>query len=208
MRTAQAVCSCKVGTASRDWGLKGIHDDLAAGWREEGASIRELTDRFNCRLLRAGFRRADRTPIDGEIDNLYRVLTDDDVDAGSRTQARERLRRSGVPIEDVEAGFVSHQTIYRHLRNCLDIAYDLEGQTAADRVQTWRDRIRALRARTATVADRGVDSLSDSEAIDLGSFDVLVDVNVTCNDCGEFYDLDDLLDRGGCECGGGEPNGL
>ena len=204
MGTVHAVCSCKVGTASRDWGLESVHDELAAGWREEGASVRQLTARFNRQLLRAGFRRADRTPIDGEIDNLYRVLTDDDVDAGSRTQARERLRRNGVPIEEVEADFVSHQTIYRHLRNCLDISYDPEDRTVTDRVQNWRDRIRALRARTATVADRGVGSLSESGAIDVGSVDVLVDVSVTCNDCGEFYDLDDLLDRGGCECGGGD----
>lgn len=208
MGTVHAVCSCKVGTASRDWGLESVHDELAAGWREEGASVRQLTARFNRQLLRAGFRRADRTPIDGEIDNLYRVLTDDDVDAGSRTQARERLRRNGVPIEEVEADFVSHQTIYRHLRNCLDISYDPEDRTAADRVESWRDRIRALRARTATVADRGVDSLSDAGAIDVGSVDVLVDVSVTCNDCGEFYALDDLLDRGGCECGGDDPRSL
>lgn len=208
MTVAEPVCSCKVGTASRDWGLDGIHDELAAGWREEGASVRELTDRFNRRLLRAGFRRADRTPIDGEIDNLYRVLTDEDVDAGSRTQARERLRRNGVPVETVEADFVSHQTIYRHLRNCLEISYEPEGRTARDRRENWRERISALRARTATVADRGVGSLSDSGAIDVGSFDVLVDVNVICNDCGEFYDLDDLLDHGGCECGRGGSEGL
>lgn len=207
MGTADAVCSCKVGTVSRDWDLAGIHDDLAVGWHKEDVSVRELTDRYNRELLRVGFRRADRTPIDGEIDNLYRVLTDDDVDAGSRTQARERLRRNGVPIEDIEAAFVSHQTIYRHLRNCLDISYQPEGRTAADRKEKWRDRIRALSARTSTVADRGVGSLSDAGAIDVGSFDVLVDVNVICNDCGEFYDLEDLLDRGGCECGGRGPDG-
>lgn len=202
-----SVCSCKIGDVAETWDLSGIHDELAAGWREEGASVRELTDRFNRRLLRAGFRRADRTPIDGEVGNLYRVLTDDEVDAGSRTQARERLRHGGVPIEAVESDFVSHQTLYRHLRNCLGISYEPAAQTAADRKENWRDRISALRARTAAVADRGVGSLSEAGAIDVGSFDVLVDVNVTCNDCGEFYDLDDLLVRGGCKCGGGDPEG-
>ena len=202
METADAVCSCKVGTASRHWELDSVHDELATEWREKGASVRELTDRFNRRLLRAGFRRADRTPIDGEIKNLYRVLTDDDVDAGSRTQARERLRRNGVPIETIEADFVSHQTVYRHLRNCLGVSYEPEGRTAEDRTENWRERISALRARTATVADRGVGSLSDSGALDVGSFDALVDVNIICNDCGEFYEFEELLERGGCECNG------
>lgn len=194
------VCSCKVGTVADSWGFREIHDRLATQWAEGDRSVRGLTEQFNRRLLRAGFEQSDRIPIDGEIENLYRVLTADDIDAGTRTQARERLRQDGVPIEEIESQFVSHQTVYRHLRNCLDVSQDSEADTATDRIDSWRDRIDALRARTAAVTDRGVSQLASQDAIDGEEFDVLVEITVICRDCGQFYELGELLDDGGCEC--------
>ena len=195
-----AVCSCKVGTVADSWGFREIHDQLATRWTEGECSVRELTDQFNRRLLRAGFEQSDRIPIDGEIENLYRVLTADGIDAGTRTQARERLRQDGVPIEKIESRFVSHQTIYRHLRNCLDVSRETETETAPDRIDSWRDRIDALRARTAAVTDRGVSQLASQDAIDGEEFDVLVEITVICSDCGQFYELGELLDERGCDC--------
>jgi len=194
------VCSCKVGTVADRWGFPEIHDRLAAQWTDGDHSVRDLTDRFNHRLLRAGFEAADRIPIDGEIGNLYRVLTADDVDAGTRTQARERLRQDGVPIEEIESQFVSHQTVYRHLRNCLEVSPDSETETATERIDSWHDRIEALRARTTAVTDRGISQLASQDAIDGENFDVLVDITVICTDCGQFYDLDELFDERGCDC--------
>ncbi|MFC6722725.1 rod-determining factor RdfA [Halobacteriaceae archaeon SHR40] len=194
------VCSCKVGTVADSCGFPEIHDRLAAQWTDDDHSVRDLTEQFNRRLVRAGFEQADRIPIDGEIENLYRVLTDDDVDAGTRTQARERLRQDGVPIEEIESQFVSHQTVYRHLRNCLGVSRDDETETATECIDSWRDRIDALRARTAAVTDRGVSQLASQDAIDGEAFDVLVDITVICDDCGQFYDLDELFEGRGCDC--------
>jgi DNA-binding transcriptional ArsR family regulator len=194
------VCSCKVGTVADHWGVPEIHDKLATRWTDEDCSVRDLTDQFNRRLLRAGFEQSDRIPIDGEIENLYRVLTAEDIDAGARTQAREQLRQDGIPIEEIESQFVSHQTVYRHLRNCLDLSRDSEAETADERIERWRDRIDALRARTAAVTDRGVSQLASQDAIDGEEFDVLVEITVVCSDCGQFYELGELLDDGGCDC--------
>ena len=200
MAPSETVCSCKVGTVASEWGLEQMHEELETRWGKEGASVRTLTEEFNRRVLHAGFEQSGRTPIDGEIDNLYRVLTGEDVDAGSRTQVRERLRRNGIPIEEIEGQFVSHQTLYRHLRNCLSAAHDGEEKTQAELIDTWRDRIRALETRTSNVTDRGVGQLADAGAVDIGDFDVLVDVNVICNDCGEFYELEAFLDGRSCGC--------
>lgn len=201
MPPSEPVCSCKVGTVAKRWELDGIHGELERQWTEAGTSIRTLTEQFNRRVLRAGFEASDRTPIDGEIDNLYRVLTGEEIDAGSRTQARERLRRNDVPIEELEGQFVSHQTLYRHLRNCLAVTHEADDRTTAELIDTWRDRIRALQARTGSVTERGVSQLSDGDAVDIGDFDVLVEVNVICNDCGEFYELETFLDGRTCGCG-------
>lgn len=202
MPPSERVCSCKVTSVASRWNFEDVHDELERRWSTEGASVRDLTDEFNRRVLRAGFEESDRTPIDGEIDNLYRVLTDDDVDAGSRTQARERMRHSGIPIEEIEKQFISHQTLYRHLRDCLAVSRESGNGTNGERIEEWRERIRALQGRTATVADRGVEQLNAHGAVDIGSFDVIVDINVICNDCGRFYEFDDLLEGGTCECEG------
>lgn len=196
-------CSCKVGTAAAEYGLDGIHDELRREWTDGEAGVRTLADRFNKRVLRAAFRRAGRLPIDGEIDNVYRVLTDD-ADAGSRTQARERLRRDGVRVADVEERLVSHQTLYRHLVDCLDASHDPESKTDAERVEAWRDRLLALQNRTAGVAERGIEQLDDSGSVRVGSFDVMVDVNLLCEDCGGFYTVEEFLDRGACDCQSGD----
>lgn len=194
-------CSCKVGAVAAEFELEGIHDELERRW-DEDTSVRELTDMFNRRVLREAFRRAGRLSIDGEIENAYRVLTDDDAAAGSRERAREQLRQDGVPIEDVEDRLVAHQTLYRHLADCLGVTYEREQQSDSERIEAWRERLLALQNRTERVTEGGIEQLRDSGAIDAGDVDVLVDVNVLCNECGQFATLETFLEAGGCECGG------
>lgn len=197
---AGSVCGCKVGRAAATYGLSAVHGEFARRWEDEEESVRGLAEAFNRRVLRAGVERAGRTPLDGEIENRYRVLTDDDVDAGSRTQARERLRRDGVPVEDLEDAFVSHQTMYRHLTDCLDAAREPAHEDADSRIEAWRDRLRSLQTRTEQVTRRGLDQLRSAGAVTVGSFEVYVEVNVQCEDCGRFYTAEEFLDRGRCDC--------
>lgn len=194
-----APCSCKVGRVAAEYGLDGVHADLRREWTDGGGSVRDLADTFNKRVLRAAFGRAGHLPIDGEVDNVYRVLTGD-ADAGSRTRARERLRRDGVPIAEVEDRLISHQTLYRHLVDCLDATHDPEEPTDAERIEEWRNRLLALQNRTARVAARGVEQLRHNGAVEAGSVDVMVDVNLLCEDCGGFYTVEEFLDRGACDC--------
>lgn len=197
----ESPCNCKVGRVAEDRGLRGIHDDLERQWRaEDSASVRELAEEFNRQVLRAGIEISGRTPLDGEVENLYRVLTDDGVDAGSRTQARERLRQEGVPIREIEDQFLSHQTMYRHLVDCLEITRESTQVGGDSRVATWRDRILSLRTRMARVTERGIEQLRGSDAVDIGSFEVYIDVNVFCEDCDGFYTIEEFLDGRTCDC--------
>lgn len=192
-------CSCKVGTVAAAYGFEDVDDRLRTRWGDD-ASVRDLAGGFNRRVLRAAVEASGTVPIDGEIENLYRVLTDDTVDAGSRTRARERLRQDGVPVEDVEDQFVSHQTMYRHLTDCLETEHESGYEAPEERVDAWRGRIRSLRNRTASVTERGVDQLSAADAVAVGSFDVLVDISVLCDDCGGYYDIEEFLDDRACGC--------
>lgn len=49
--------------------------------------------------------------LDGEVENISRLLTDDEVNNGMRTDARRRFDRSGVDAESLERDFVSYQVI-------------------------------------------------------------------------------------------------
>lgn len=183
--------------------LAATNQSLVERWRGEGRermSLRELATFFNERLLDAALESAGATRIDGEVENLYRVLTADDVSRGVRTQARRRLEAEGVPVATVEDHFVSHQTIHTHLTECLGVSRDEPSKDPSERRRTDRDRIRALQRRTEVVTTDALDRLRQSDALALDEFDVFVDVTVLCDECGTQTDIGQLLDRGGCRC--------
>ncbi|MFC6823402.1 rod-determining factor RdfA [Halopelagius fulvigenes] len=193
----------KVGRLIGEYGLEGEGERLETYWTTDGEdrrSLRELADYFNRRLLRATMEAAGMNPLDGEVENTYRLLTDDDVSRGMQTQARQTLEREGVDVESLRSDFVSHQAIHTYLTKYREASR--EEQADVDRVEKGLETIQRLRSRTSAVSENIVENLAGTERIDLGDFEVLVDVRVFCRDCGTQYDVQELLNRGGCECGG------
>ncbi|WP_424020047.1 rod-determining factor RdfA (plasmid) [Halorientalis pallida] len=200
---SETDCQCKVGRGVEAFGLDGVHDDLTRRWCGDGRerqSLRELANYFNRRLLRSAVESVDEAPLSGEVSNLYRLLTADDVSSGVRTQTRRRLESAGVPVEDVESAFVSHQTVHTHLTECLGVSRESAEDDPDARRRADRDRIRALQSRTEVVTTDALERLRDSDALALAEFDVLVDVTVLCDECGRQHDVGALLDQGGCDC--------
>ncbi|WP_435181309.1 rod-determining factor RdfA [Halorussus sp. AFM4] len=192
---------CKVGRLRQKYDLTTIDEDLTAKWRGEGTdqmSIRALTDEFNKRLLRAALDAGDFDYLEGEVDNTYRMLTDDDVTEGVRVNIRHALKRADVAIEEVESDFVSHQTIYNHLTDCLDTSKpEKENHDPVDKVAS---EIFSIQNRTVAVADSKLEQLRNQDQIALDEFDVYVDVSVFCKACQTSHDLGNLLRNGGCQC--------
>jgi hypothetical protein len=198
---ATGRCSCKVGAAATEFDLDDAYERLGAEWTDDdGESVRSLAESFNRQVLRAAFVDAGTLPLDGEVANVYRILTEEGVDEGERTRCRERLRQQGIPVDDVTERFVSHQTLYRHLVDCLDVSHEPGEKTAEERVDAWRSRLLALQNRTSRVAERAVEQLVDSGAVSIGNADVTTEVTVTCEECGGFYRVEELLDSRRCEC--------
>lgn len=201
--TVDGDCDCKIGRGIATFGLTGINEDLVHRWTGEGGdrqSLRALATHYNRALLDAALRAAGESPLDGEVANAYRLLTADDVSSGVRTQTRRRLAADGVPVDEVESAFVSHQTVHTHLTDCLDVSRDAGDVDPDSRRQSDRDRIRALQSRTEAVASDSLERLRGSDALDIGEFNVLVDVTVLCDECGRQHDVGSLLDQGGCGC--------
>lgn len=189
----------KVERVIERYGLVGHGDRLVASWLGEDSeqrSTRELAAWFNREVLRAAIRDADLDVLPGDVENLHRLLTDDDVSPGDRTEAVMRLERAGVDVEDVRDDFVSHQTIYNYLTDERRV----ERSTDAPDVETARARVQRLTGRVRAVTTSTLESLIDAGAVSLGSFDVTVRVTVYCEDCGRNFSFREVVERGTCAC--------
>ncbi|SDR02818.1 rod-determining factor RdfA [Natronobacterium texcoconense] len=196
-----ATCGCKVGRIAHQHGLSKLDDELVRYWTDrtdERYSTRELAEHVNQQVLAAALDDAGLQYKDGEVENTYRLLTDDDVSSGTRVQTRKELEREGVPVEDVESDFVSHQSVYNHLTDCLEA--ELETPSDEERLERSRDKLGALRNRTAAVTEDTIAQLARSDVLDVGEFNVVVNVTITCEECKTQYTSRDLLEQGGCDC--------
>lgn len=201
MTVRTADCDCKVGRVADRYDLDGMHETLVArrtGDDGSPASLRTLADEFNQAVLRAAMRPHGAGMLDGEVENGYRLLTADDVSRGMRTRARKQLENDGVDVEAVEASFVSHPTMGRHLETCLGVEPEPEER---DPIEAAKDRVFKLLSRTEAVVGNTIEGLAAADRIAAGAVAVTVDVRVTCERCGVQATAASFIDRGGCDCG-------
>lgn len=193
-------CGCKLGRVAEDWDLDSVDDDLAAAWLSDGASLRSLAATFNRRLLRRAMTDAGHPPIDGEVANLHRLLTSDEVSPGMTTQATNRLAENGVDVKAVESDFISYQTVNRHLKNCLGVSED-DRRTPLD-IDQAKDRIFSLQHRTMEVTEQTISQVRRTAGTDFEDFDVYVDISARCTECGAQLDVEEALEGETCRCSG------
>ncbi|WP_273836744.1 rod-determining factor RdfA [Halococcus sp. PRR34] len=194
--------SCKLDRVIDEYELDRVAENLQEYWtrEDERYSLRGLADHVNQAILRTAMEREGLNPLDGEVENTYRLLTDDEVSQGVRTQAHSRLDRGGVDVDAIGGDFVSYQTVNRHLKECLGVERASTERSDSDRIDSGAQRIAALRNRTVAVTENTLDQLGSTGAIALGDPDVYVDITVTCADCGTHATVQELIDEGGCEC--------
>ena len=191
----------KAGRLIDEYDRSGLGDQLIDAWTGEGddhQSLRELADHFNRELLRAAMAEAGMTTLEGEVANTYRLLTAEDVSTGVRTQAETTLERNGIDPQRLRTDFVSHQAIHTYLTKQRGVEHPSE--PVGDRAGKTERTIRRLGSRLVAVAEKRLRSLRDAGTITLGTFSVLVDVRVVCEDCGTHTDVPTLLGDGGCDC--------
>jgi len=191
----------KVERVVDTYDLEGMPDRLADGWLGVGGerrSLRELAREFNTAVLRAAIEAAGESPVSGEAANYRRLLTDDEVTAGERTEARRHLESIGVDVERVTDDFLTHQAVHTYLTDRRGLSH--EGRTAAERVESAIETQRRLEGRVAQVTDDTLGRLRDSGDLAIQGFDTLVAVTVVCGECGTQHEVTALLEQGGCDC--------
>jgi len=191
----------KVARLIESYDLAPIGADLEAAWLGETGerqSLRDLADRFNRALLLAAIRDAGMDVVDGEARNYYRLLTDEDVSAGRRVEARNRLEAAGVDVGRLQEAFVSYQSIRHYLTEVRGASYERDdGESGVERERSVIDR---LQSRVESVGRDTVDRLGNAGRLSVGDYRVFVSVDVLCQDCGGQYAVGELLDRGHCDC--------
>jgi hypothetical protein len=138
--------------------------------------------------------------LDGEVENLYGLLTDDDVSGGVRIEAENRLKRNGIDVDDLRRNFVTHQAVHTYLTKYRGASKRRTKRGDEERLEKARETIRRLQSRLAAVTETTLNQLTNGSNFTLGTTSVFVDIRVLCEECGTQFSLPDLLANGGCDC--------
>jgi hypothetical protein len=193
----------KVDRAIERWDLTDIGDELESRWLGEGRedhSLRELSTYFNKQILTAALTEAGTVPLEGEVDNYHTLFTSEDVARADVLQAEQRLTQMGADPEEVRDSFVSHQTLYRYLTNVRAVEKESDTESFEDVVESTRRTNDRLTNRLKAVVEQSLHTLAGRSGFNLGEFDVYVDVQIACADCGTSRTLKQILDHRGCDC--------
>lgn len=204
----RGVCSygkmpTKVARLIDRYGLDGYGEELERRWTGDGydrESLRDLADRFNRQVLEAKMREAGMNPLAGEVDNMYDLLTDDTVSVGVQTEARRRLERAGVDIEELRSEFVSHQAVHTYLRETRGASRSRNEESPEEKLERGQETIQRLASRVEAVTGNTVDRLDAAGVITLSDPAVLVEITVLCEACGTQYEISELLEGRHCAC--------
>lgn len=191
----------KIERIAGEYDLQGLGDELVSRWLGEGEyereSLRDLADRVNNRLIHAAVDDS-ITLLDGEAENICRLLIDDNVTAGMRTEARQSLKNKGIDIDNLESNLVSYQSVYNYLKRDRNVSRKSQETThtseaALEPIQKLANRLRAIVA-------NNIDQWIRKDVVTHGSYTVDVAVRVTCQHCGERWSPAAFLDDDGCQC--------
>ena len=189
----------KVARLIDDYELDGLGEEMARRWTadDDRWSLRDLADHFNQAVLESAVQTEGTQLLDGEVENTYRLLTDEDVSKADRTRARRRLERDGIEVEELLDDFVSYQAIRTFLTKHQGVEYTPDD---TDPLEREKMNIQQLRGRVDSVTEGKLQQLRDNSELLLGDFRTLVDIRVVCEDCNAQYGVVELLKRGSCDC--------
>jgi DNA-binding transcriptional ArsR family regulator len=190
-------CGCKVGRVVSAYGVPADDSQLVERW-QDGTSVRRLAENLNERLVESALTDANIGNVGWGRTPVYEALHTDELTEAEEIEIRRELDRAGVDVEQLSSDLVSHQTVYRHLTNCLDASKG-DDPTPEARRETARDTVYALQQRTELVTESTLETLRSAGVADLGDVDVLVDLQVVCGDCGRSMDFESAVAEG-CDC--------
>jgi hypothetical protein len=179
-RETDRTPSCKIDRTAAAYDLSREAGRLGEYWTrdDDRKSLRELAVHFNHQILRAAMEQAGLNPLDGEVENTYRLLTDEDVSQGMRTQASNRLQKHDINAEQHQSDF---RLVWDHPASSQALSQyrAIPTDTDDDPTETGTQRIAALQNRTVAVTENTLSQLASTDELTVGDIDVFVDITVS-----------------------------
>jgi len=192
--------SSKVARVISEYDLGEFGAELEQRWLGDGCeqqSLRTLADVMNRRVLRSAMTDVGMLVRQDEVDQLYTLLTDDETTEGTRLEVINDLKQEGVDIDRIQKDFVSHQAIHTYLRKDRRVEREDDNTNQVTKTQ---ETIKRLQGRLQAVTENSVKRMVSTGRLVLGSFDVIITIQIVCTDCNQHYNVFELLDRGHCNC--------
>ncbi len=138
--------------------------------------------------------------LDGEAANIYRLLTADadDVSAGMQTEARQRLKHDGIDVERLEADLITYQSVYNYCKDHRSVSRS-SGEKHNNPASNLT-HMRKIAGRLQAIVENNLTRWIKNNVINGGSYEVDIEIWVTCQDCGARRSPKTLVDSGGCQC--------
>jgi len=183
--------ACKVCRVLSKRGIETYESAMVEEWKgERGArkGYRKLADWFNTLILRREMDKAGISTLGNEPESKYERLQSNEPVA---EEVRMILRREGVPINEIEADFVSYGVIRTHLKECLGEKFEQESSD-------WeRDAIERTRSHAERkLSDAVQAAVSNGKLDSVGDVSVIVSVEVECEETHVRVPLNRALRRG------------
>jgi DNA-binding transcriptional ArsR family regulator len=182
---------------TREYEVPNADSRIVDEW-QSGTSVRQLARELNEDLIESGLAGANLGTVEWSLSPVYEALHTDELSEAEAIEIRRELDRAGVDVERLSSDLVSHQTVYRHLTQCLDASRS-DDRTPEQRRETARDTVYALQQRTELVTESTIETLLSAGVADLGDPEVVVDMQVVCGDCGRSLDFETAI-TDGCDC--------
>lgn len=199
-------CSCKIGRNIDRYGLEELNEELQQRRYEDEASLRDLADYINRRILSAVLSESDIDLMDaayGAVSSdealaaVYETLASDEASPDREAYVRKRLEQNDIEINEIESHWVTHPTVRAHLNDCLDIETDRPTRITTESAQ---DTIEWARTRCNQIVTQTISRLVSSGALSISDYDVSVVVQISCSNCENTYRPIELLERESCDC--------
>lgn len=189
----------KVVRLLETYDLQGLGAELEQLWTadQDRKSLRELAAYFNQHLVEQTLEEANVQFLDGEVANIHRLLTDDDVSSAEYTRVCRQLERDDIDVDALEDDFVTYQAIRTYLKKYRGAEHT---PPEANPLEREAANLQQLQGRTAAVTEGKLEQLRDNDELVLEEFRTIVTVQIVCEGCNSQFDVLELLDRGGCDC--------
>lgn len=191
----------KVATVIGKYDMGEIGHELESKWVGEhgdGKSVRELTAFFNKRVIEAALLETGTTFLESDIEEIYELL--DSESPSTDLEIQERFNTADIDLEALKQDLVSHQTMYRYLKQIRGAEKENQAPSVDDQIASTKSAVQKLQSRITAIVTSNLDSLSKKEGFVLGNFEATLTITITCRDCNTSRNFFELLENKGCEC--------